>query len=238
MLEETGLGNEAVINGVGWYCSALFLASFLVYYSLCRNKKAHVCVIMPITAVLAFSYFYRYGDLNRYLQNPLMICDGAIRGFVELSMGCACYYAVVRIKGGQYRFVQQRLEPWMYGLTETLCFGALMYIMWKPGGYKPGWFVSQDFMAIPIMVLLVIVVLSEKSILHKLWDNSLSAFLGKLSFSIFLNHTVILGLLTKFMIGRPVPMILSIYLGTTIGYSVLTMLVIDALENVVFRKRI
>lgn len=237
MLEETGIGRESVINGVGWYCSALFLASFAVYYLLGKNKRTHVCVITPIACVIVFSYFYNtYGHLNRYLQNPLLICDGVFRGFAEVSIGCVCFYAVKRMKSGAYAVVPKRSEPWLYGLLEAGCFCALMVIMWRSVGYKPGSYIALDFAAIPIMAIFVTVVLSEKSVLLRLWRKCPSGFLGKLSFSIFLNHTVILGLLTRYMVGRPVVVILSIYFGVTIGYSILTMLLIERLERRIFRK--
>lgn len=231
MLEETGIGNVSVLNGVGWYCSALILSSFCAYYLLNRNKKTYLCVITPISCVLAFSYFYNtYGNLNRYLQNPLLICDGVIRGFAEVSIGCACYYVVRRIKNSRF-VVSKGTDPWLFGIVEIGSFSGLLCTMWRSEGYKPGSFIPQDFISIPLMILLVISVLSEKSLLQKIWDKFPAEFLGKLSFSVFLNHTAILGLMTKYMIGRPALMILVVYFGITMGYSILTMQLTDRIEG-------
>lgn len=232
MLEALGIGAGERANGPAWFCSALIIASFFVYYLLRRDKKTYLCVVVPLSCAVIFSYFAnQYGHLNRWTQHPLLFCDGLFRGFAELGIGCACRAAVVRIKDGwSVPGLGRRWETALYSAGEALCLGAILYTMWKPQKFLLGEDVALEFICIPVIALFVIIVLSEKSVFHKLLDNRLSGFLGRLSLYVYLNHFIIEKTITRYLKGRNVGKVLVLYLAVVISYSIVTMLVFERLR--------
>lgn len=232
MLEATGIGNNNRVNGTGWYCSALILCSLVIYYLLCKHKKNYIFFVVPVSAVVIFSYLRnQYGNLNRWTQNPLLLCDGLFRGFAEMGLGCVCYYVVLAIKREKlFPVLPEKWERIIYSIGEVGCLGVILVTMWKPQGHMLGNDVALEFICIPVMAVFIIIVLSEKSILHRVMDNRVSEILGKLSFYVYLNHAIIQRTISKYMADVDVHRVLGIYLIVVIFYSVLTMAIFEPFD--------
>lgn len=239
MLEITGIGTDGRVNGPGWYCSALVICSLLIYFLLSKNKKTFLYVTVPLSSAVIFSYFCnQYGHLNRWTQHPLVVCDGLFRGFAEMGIGCICYEIVTRLQaGGGKGRLSEGWEKALYSVGEVVCFGVVLYTMWMPQGYQIGKTVALEFICIPFMALFVVIVLSGKSVFHRILDNRLSGLLGRLSLYIYLNHIIIQRSVSKYLVDWRVRDALMLYMAVVIGYSLVTMLIFEWAGAKVRRKK-
>ena len=229
MLESLGMGSNGRVNGPGWYCSALIICSFLIYYLLSKDKKSYLHFVVPVSCALIFSYFFnKYGHLNRWTQNPLLVCDGLFRGFAEMGIGCICYDAVSKIKRGGVHVTKH--EGLLWGTGEIILFCLILFTMWMPSGYKIGQDVPLEFICIPLMAAFIIIVFSEKSCVFKLMDNAVCGYLGKISLHIYLNHIVIERSISKYFGDRNIYKVLLLYIAVVLSYSALTLFVFERVK--------
>ena len=179
MLESFGF-TENLAVGPGWYCSALIIAGFLIYFLLAKYQKTYLYIIAPISLFLIFVWMHHnIGNLNRWLQIDLFISTGTLRGFADISLGCISYqiYSVGLSKKWGNIVVNTILE--------LACFSFIVYIIFKVG---PS---AKDFVCVFAMAVLIISLFLEKSVWYRILNNRLSFFFGSISISIYLNHIVL-----------------------------------------------
>ena len=179
MLEAFGFSENLAV-GPGWYCSALLIAGFCVYYLLTRYRKTYIYVIAPLSLLLIFVWILKnIGHLNRWLQFNSFISTGTLRGFAEMGLGCICYEAASRLR--------KRREVSCRGSTifELLCFSYMTYVIWKAA---PS---DKDFVAVFAMAALIISLFAGGSLWSKIFQNRFSQYLGSISVGIFLTHTLV-----------------------------------------------
>jgi len=170
------------INIVCWYLSALVFASVVVYYLLMKNEDAFVKVIAPVLLVMCYGTLF---DRAESLAVTIVFTKyaphlGFMRGLADLTVGVLAYRA--------YEWMEDAELPgealWS-SLVEGGVFAASALYMYR--------FSSRyDFLFVPLFFAFVISVFRGKSVFTRLFDNRLSAWLGRHSYAFFLNNIVVI----------------------------------------------
>lgn len=178
MLEAFGFSENLVI-GPGWYCSALLIAGFCVYFLLEKNKKVYLYCIAPLSLLLIFVWMQRnIGHLNRWLQFDSFISTGTLRGFAEMGLGCICYEITTKIRGhknhGSWR--------WFSTLLELICFVYIIRMIFKDAPSE------RDFVCVFAMAALITSLFVGGSLWSELVQNRIAQYLGSISLGVYLLH--------------------------------------------------
>lgn len=223
MLEAFGDFTENLLVGPGWYCSALIIAGFFVYFLLSKYRKTYLYIIAPSSLFLIFGWMlHNFGQLNRWLQFDTFISTGTLRGFAEMGLGCISYqiYVVLRAKNWGNKVVNTILE--------LACFSYIVYIIFVAG---PS---AKDFVCVFAMATLIVSLFLGKSLWSKILDNRLSRFLGWVSIGIYLNHNVLARIPWHKIcshFGLPWATELWIYLLVVIAFSVISTRFVENIER-------
>ena len=177
-----GFVRDEYINIVCWYLSALVFSSLVVYFLLLWNEDAFIKVIAPILLVVCYGMlFERAGCLavtivfTKYAPHL-----GFMRGLADMTVGCLAYRAYEWLED-----VRLPDEPFWATIVEAGIFLASALYMFSN-------MTRFDFLFVPIFFVFVISVFRGQSVFSRLFDNRLSAWLGKQSFAYFLNNLVVI----------------------------------------------
>lgn len=180
MLEGFGITQDLIV-GPGWYCSSLLIAGFVIYFLLGKSRKNYLYLIAPISLMTVFVYMaVHFSNLNRWLQVDTWISTGTLRGFAEMGLGCICYEIFQHAKDK----MQNRMKI-LSSLVELLCIIFILYVMY--GKNVQGY----DFICVLVMAALITSFFVANSYLSTVLNNSFSAYLGRISVSIYLNHIIL-----------------------------------------------
>ena len=170
------------INIVCWYLSALVFASVVVYYLLLRNEDAFVKVIAPVLLVMCYGTLF---DRAQSLAATIVFTKyaphlGFMRGLAGLTVGALAYRAYEWMEDADLPG-----EPLWATLVELGVFLASALYMYKNSS-------RYDFLFVPLFFAFVISVFRGRSVFTRLFDNRLSAWLGRQSYAFFLNNIVVI----------------------------------------------
>lgn len=183
MLEAAGF-NISIIVGPGWYCSALIIAGFFVYYLLARYKETYLYFIAPIIFLAVFAWMWQHiGHLNRWGQVDILTYTGAMRGFAELGLGCICYKI--------YTVLAERFKDKYLLLSSIIELAMSSYIFYVIFCVGPS---NADFITVVFMAVLITSLFIGNSWLSKILNHRLFGYLGTISISIYLNHLILAGI--------------------------------------------
>lgn len=182
LLRASGLGTNISISGVNWYLSALLMASYVIYYLLCKHEKWYLYIGAPMLFLAVMGKLYvSKGHLNVWTEEADFFIWGFWRGLAEMGLGCLscvlvrCVKCRIELDSKQLRLLAT--------FFELAVWTIILYQMWI--GKNTG-----DFL-VPILAAAVIAsMFSFRSYLTWLLDNPLSAVLGWLSFPMFLNQMI------------------------------------------------
>lgn len=170
------------INIVCWYLSALIFASLAVYYLLLRDEEAFIRVVAPILLVVCYGTLFDRAEclaatilFTRYAPHL-----GFMRGLADITVGCLAFRA--------YEWMEEIELPGETAIATVLegaVFLACALWMYRCSG-------KYDFLFVPMFFAFVISVFRGKSLFTRLFDNDLSAWLGKQSYAYFLNNIVVI----------------------------------------------
>lgn len=183
LLRASGLGTKISVAGVNWYLSALLMASYIIYYLLCRCEKWYLYIGAPVLFLAIMGNLYiNKGYLNIWTQDAVLFTWGFWRGLAEMGLGCLTCVLVRRVQAriGSCDSILIRCFATVFELG---AWTVILRQMWT--GRDAG-----DFL-IPIATAAVLVsMFSLRSYLTWLLDNPLSAVLGWLSFPMYLNQMI------------------------------------------------
>lgn len=170
-----------------WFVSALLWASFIVYYLLLVNKDRFIYIIGPLSLFLYIGIVYRRFQTLDLTANDVLWISG-IRAFVEIGLGCSLFYL--------YRSLVERgrfLHPVVYTALELFFLAVILIIMYRTRrDYK-------DFIMIFLIAAFLLLCFLQRGYLTLLLDNRVSAFLGSLSYPMYLNQMFINSAAEKYL---------------------------------------
>ncbi len=217
LLKATSLGNNITINGVTWYLSALVICSYLIYWILCRARargdregRIFSFIIGPVIYFVVTGYLWTArNDLNYWIQSAPILTGGFLRGISEMSLGCTTY-AVVR--GLREHYHGGKTADVIATVFEVLGWALMFYYLYH---FKD----KRDFAIPALAALLMVSMFTCRSYLCRLLDNRVSAFLGRISYPMYLNQFIFIRPLKKFCPELPfwqvaVPMLVALFVFT------------------------
>ena len=231
LLKATGLGNNITVNGVTWYLSALVICSFLIYWVLClennyrkNNAKAFIGIIGPFTFAIIMSWMWNTrNDLNYWVQSAPVFTGGFLRGLSEMSLGCTVYVIVEKLKKNiSCKYMSILATPF-----EILGWCGIFIHMYAQSNKK-------DFIIPIFFALLLISMCVCDSYLTRLMDNRISAFLGRISYPMFLNQFIVIRPVSALFPGRPFWRVTFLSLLFLMIFSIVTERVVDKLAKGIF----
>lgn len=187
----------------GWFCGALVLASFVIYFLLGKSKQTYLYFIAPLSFILVLSYIFQTtGNINRWDY------IGTLRGFAELGLGCICFQVCAALKDRL-----QGKRKLLSSIIEILSIAYLIYVMTLVGPSE------GDFSCVLIIAVLITSLFIGNSYFSRFMNKTVFAYLGKISMGIYLNHMAIS--YVKWDSLFPIPWIwsLTVYLVFTVLFS-------------------
>lgn len=182
MLEAFGFTENLVILP-GWYCSALLIAGFCVYYLLLKNKKGYLYFVAPFSLMMILGWMRQnIGYINRWLQfdGLIPIGTGVLRGFAEMGLGCICHEIAAKIRDRDKGTNNNR--SWFSTLLE---FISLAYVLRNIFKDAPS---ERDFICVFAMATLITSLFVGRSLWSRLVPNRIAQWLGSISIGVYLLH--------------------------------------------------
>ena len=143
MVDGFGMSNGTMI-ATGWYCSALIVAGFLVYFLLSKYRETYLYFIAPVCFFVILTWMYQnIGHLNRWTQIDTFTWTGTLRGFAELGLGCVCYKIYSMLK-------RKKNNPSVNTVIELVCLSYIAYVIFNLGESK------ADFICVLFMAVLIV----------------------------------------------------------------------------------
>ena len=188
MLERTGLGDN-VLNWVIWYVQSMLLCMAILYPLLRRYPEMMRYVIMPLTAFFLLGYLQMN---HNHFRNPSkwigLTYKGNLLAMGELCLGAECYFAVRWLQ--KFRFAKQtRL---LLTAIKWICWINIFAYMWDTE-------LDKDPFMLALLCVAVVLAFSGQCSDMPLFQNRISAFLGKFSLPIYLSHVFYAKYLPNFL---------------------------------------
>lgn len=176
-----------LVNGITWYISATVICFPLVIYMLKRHRHIYESLIAPFLALFVYGYLLsNWAHVDFGFVWLGCVNGGLLRCIGGLSAGVFLYYISRHCKTLLAGMNQNLLA------TAELLIGA-MIVVWSV-------FVRQTKMdGIEIILLGVLIILSfhENGWLERFLRNPIVAYLGKISYSIYLNQLFVGGMIMR-----------------------------------------
>lgn len=223
----TGIG-DFVYNGATWYISASLIV-FLVFHRCMKiNKDIFIKLIIPIMICLIYGYLYQeIGWLGSWKTYNFLFRNGLVRAFAGIGLGVLLYYVVEKLKCWKptcfMRTVFTILEVVVYAVS--LLFGYLR------GNDK------FDFILLLCFVIGIGISFGNISFTNTIFGGRFIQYLGKLSFPMYLNHWLIMRLMAFRFSENTSLLIVFLYLGIVIIYSVFTLKLVNFISKL-FQNRL
>lgn len=217
MLQGVGTNTFPFLNNPGWYVSVLIICSHLIYYMLRNHRKAFLEFVGPIIVIVSFSYMYRtYGSLeNFYETKDIFMNTGIIRGLMAMTLGVFANETA------------QKIRPALTKLKSVLLFVfelVLYLFVIVFSALTPD--ATHDFLFLFVFFLAVICS-GVNNIAVGLCNSAIVKFLDELSYTMYLSHFAVFGLVGLFYgsgtwewIQLPIVLVSVILVSIIIHYPV------------------
>lgn len=190
-----------------WFVSALLWASALVYYLILKSKDFSIYVLFPF-GILTYLGLIKskigYIDL---VNNEKFYLAAFGRAFFEIAFGCVLCEIFIKIQ-------HKKLNPILMSGVEIILSVIVIIVMWRTRrDYK-------DFIMVFLLGVLIVILALNRGYVSKMLNNKFSAFLGSISYSIYVNQNAFQQFSLQKFSQYNFYTIICISLGLTILYSI------------------
>lgn len=238
LLRSYGFKTLNVVTA-SWYLSAMLLVMFVLYPIFRKNKDLFSHVIAPLTGIFILGYIFRQtGNVFSDVDTTL-VTNSVLRAFAEISLGVFAYVLA--------DLLSQKRQTKTMGILlsaadvlSILCAFTMMFFMKS----------SAQPLLILLFFVFVVISGSGQAFVTDLFSNRVSAYLGKLSLSVYLTHcaarAVMMMLIGRFpwfkdicRIHTPKRILLTIaaYLGITLILALCGQTLTDKISSALDRKK-
>lgn len=177
-----GFVRNQYINIVCWYLSGLVFASLIVHYLVLRDEDGFVKIIAPVLLAVCYGTLFDRAEslaativFTRYAPHL-----GFMRSLADVTVGVLAFRAYEWMSD-----VELPGESVVATVLEAAVFLASALYMYRFSG-------KYDFLFVLLFFAFVISVFRGRSLFTRLFDNRLSAWLGRQSYAYFLNNIVVI----------------------------------------------
>ncbi len=178
LMKMTGIFENG-IDGVIWYISAMLISMAILYPLIRKWPEMMRMILCPLIALMLLGITC---GLDGNPRNPTkwygIIYKGNLRAFAEICLGITMFRITQRIKKVDWTLFSKIL----FETIQILCYVSSIIYMYYD---KPG---KQDYFYMFLLYIAVSLSFAQVGILSKLFNNSLSYFLGRISTAIFFSH--------------------------------------------------
>lgn len=178
LLNMTGIGNNS-LHGEFWYLSSMLLCMAILFPLLRKYPHIMTRIILPLTAVFILGYFR---VTSKHPRSPLSWLDwtykGNLRALAEIGIG-VCLYPLVQ-KMQQIKF--STLAKILLSVLEWSLYICFIKYMYEEKAS------SLDFYYLLVCAVAILLSFSACGIDANWFQGRFFAFLGKVSFPLYLSH--------------------------------------------------
>ncbi len=210
MTHNIGLNPHGLTwNYPSWSVSVEFWVNIAFIFLITRQTRSGILFLLGTLGILVL--FIQHGQLNTQADNYFgFLNSGLLRGMASFLLGILSY-RVYRFYRGDWRV--GRYAGWL----ETLCLLVLVGFLWSRTSASMGMDVFVPYFALLMVALFAFEQGWLSRALRKL------SWLGEISYSVYLNHLVVLMLVRHFSLtyhwNWEKPLILGMTLSVTVVYS-------------------
>ena len=226
LMPMTGIG-EFKYLGIAWYVSSLLIATYILHQLLMKNEKFSLTFIIPVMVVVIYGYMYQNdGGIGSWKLYRTFVRNGLLRAFAGMGVGIICYLLVQKIK-------MWRPSPIFRGIFTVLEFS--LYLIVLVNAYAGG-YAEKCFLLILCMFFGFCITFGNISYSGRIFHNRVIAYLGNLSYAIYLNHWLIMRLFAFRFAEDRAPLIPILYFSVVMVYSMITMKVVSFITGHFHKK--
>lgn len=194
MIEFWGMDSGLRINPPDWYCGYLLLSYIVVYIYIKQMKKynyfIYITAFLTIGCYAVFAVYSPHMNIYPQYQSILNIAIG--RGIAGLLLGCVVYLLNQNTRG----IIDKKKGSLRYILM-LLIGGVLIYVLfWE--NFLP----YIDYAAIFLFSVLFYLAVSAEGRYKNIHCRRIIEYLGKLCFTVYLNHYLIAFIFAKYSLFR------------------------------------
>ena len=208
LMHNIGLNPHGLTwNYPSWSVSVEFWVNMLFILVISRKTSSGLLFLLSTLGLV--SLLRLHGNLNAQTETYLAIVNaGLLRGIASFLLGILAYRVYLFYRN-DWRVVRYAL--WLEGI----CVLVMAGVLWN----RPGDSIGMDVF-VPYVALLAVVIFAFEQgwLAHGLRK---LAYLGDISYSVYLNHLVVLMIFRHFgaQYGWDKPLILGLTLVTVVVYS-------------------
>jgi peptidoglycan/LPS O-acetylase OafA/YrhL len=194
-------------NYPSWSVSVEFFVNILFVFLITRETRSGVLFLLGTLGILVL--FMQHGQLNTQSENYFgFLNSGLLRGMSSFVLGILSYRVYLFYRD-DWRV--ERYAVWL----EAVCVLAVLGILWSRTGTSMGMDVFVPYLAL----LMVAIFAFEQGWLSR--GLRKLAYLGEISYSVYLNHLVVLMLVRKLAKQNDwdKPVMLGLTLAVVLVYS-------------------
>jgi len=208
LLQMSGI-EASLYNFPTWYISALFITGLFVYNLIYFNKEKYLYIV-PLIVLIIYGYYSRnVGNIDIWKTVTFNINDGLIRSFAGMSLGCLCYFVIKKLNTCDFK-------ESMILFLDLIQVILYMFVICC-GIFKRR--TQYDFICIIFLAIALIISFSQTKGVVSLFTSRFFAFLGNISYAIFLNHVLIREIFKQFF-------------SNTILYNIFSFMIIVILYSI------
>jgi peptidoglycan/LPS O-acetylase OafA/YrhL len=208
MTHNIGLNPQGLTwNYPSWSVAVEFWVNVLFIFLITRATRSGILFLLGTLGVMVL--FVQHGQLNTQAENYFgFLNSGLLRGMSSFLLGIVSYRLYLFYRS-DWRV--ERYAKWL----EVLCALAVLGIIWSRTGSSMGMDVFVPYLSL----LMVAIFAFEQGWLSRVVRKL--AYLGEISYSVYLNHLVVLMLVRYFAKpqGWDKPVVLGLTLITVLIYS-------------------
>lgn len=221
MLQNTGIFHLGGYNFPCWYISCMMVAGLLIYSFLSVRENEFLKIAAPLLAVGTFTFLMGNGKGLETWGYMGPVSFPLLRGLNDMSVGVLlCALVMDHVKLSE---------------TVSLLLEIVSVILIFLGLFTD--FSGEMVTVTAFLVLILSLTAGENPVSRALSENRVIAFVSNYSYTLYLNH----GILVKIfqVVGKKVqiPCVIGVYLVLLIIYSLITKKIVDTICGILFREK-
>lgn len=215
MLNGSGIFKGG-FNTALWFVVVLVIGGGLLYSLLCYNRRLSITIVFPLIALFYYTYIFSAGDtLERWSVDGGIFFNPLWRGMSGLALG-VMFWEMFRRKGMELSKVWVNLVS----LTSLVLIGCMVF--------TAGFFDEYILLLVPCVL---IGAFTDGSVLESIFRHKVWAFLGGVSFEMYLLHYAAMTMtqFVAFHAGLSMPVKVMLYLVLTVLAAILLKIFYSAL---------
>ena len=174
LLQSLGIPNMGGINYPCWFLSVLLYSDLIIFLLLkLFSKKVYITITLIISIAFYVMMIVFFPDTIEVWNYQYIFFSPLWRGFIAMLLGTNVFYLTEKIGSSLDSRVLRIIEQITFGGVIILCFINLPFF---------------DYVAILLLLVLLLLSNSEKSLFNTVGKNKVVRFLCKHQYSLFLNH--------------------------------------------------